>query len=122
LVLDHPEIQGLYVTWERPALEAIRALKELGREDIVIATTDLDMEIANYLSMGKMVIGLSSQRPYEQGVVVALATAKALLNKTEYKCIGVSPYTVLRKNLSKAWNDIIKTPIPDHLARNLNME
>ncbi len=122
MITEYPEIQGLYITWERPALEAIRALKELNREDIVISTTDLDYEIADYLSKGNMVIGLSSQRPYEQGVAVALATAKALLEKTEYKCIGVRPYTVFRKNLPKAWNDLIRTTLPDLLVKNLKVE
>jgi len=110
---ENPEIQGLYITWERPALKAIQALEDMGREDVVISTTDLDYQIASYMAKGKMVIGLSSQRPYDQGVAVAIATAKALLGKTDYKCIGVPPYTVLAKNLEKAWKDLIKTKMPD---------
>ncbi len=33
------------MTWDRPALEVIRALKDLGRTDVLIITTDLDYEI-----------------------------------------------------------------------------
>jgi len=113
MLQEHPEIQGLYVTWERPALKAIQALEDLGREDIVLSTTDLDYAIASYMAREKFVIGLSSQRPFDQGVSVAIATAKALLGKNEHKCIGVPPYTVLRKNLTKAWQDLIKTKAPD---------
>ncbi len=112
LIRKNPEIQGLYITWERPALQAIKVLEAIGREDIVIVTTDLDYEISSYMAKGKMVIGLSSQRPYEQGVAVATATAKALLGTTEHRCIGVPPYTVLAGNLEKAWIQLLKTKVP----------
>ena len=120
MVMEHPGIQAIYVTWDRPALQAIKALKDMDRDDIVISTTDLDIEIAGYLSKNETVIGLSSQRPYEQGIAVAIATAKALLGVRDYKSIGVSPYVVDRKNLPKAWNDIIKAPLPKSIANNLN--
>jgi len=117
MIEENPEIQGLYITWERPALKAIRALEDMCRTDIVIATTDLDYEIASYMANKKMVIGLSSQRPYDQGIAVAIATAKSLLEKNDYKCIGVPPYTVIHKNLAKAWQDLIKTKAPDFKFR-----
>jgi ribose transport system substrate-binding protein len=113
MIQENPDIDGLYITWERPALKAIQALEDMKREDIVISTTDLDYNIASYLAREKMVIGLSSQRPFEQGVAVAIATAKALLGKNEHKCIGVPPYTVLRRNLSKSWHELIKTKVPE---------
>lgn len=110
MMLEHPEINSLYVTWDRPALHAIRALKDLGREDVVITTTDLDYEIASYMHRHEMVLGLSTQRPYEQGKAVALATARALLNKEgDVNCIGVPPYLVRRDNLEKAWREILHT-------------
>lgn len=109
---ETPEIEGLYVTWERPALEAIRALKDLRRRDVVISTTDLDYEIASYMAKGEMVIGLSSQRPYDQGVVAAVAAAKALLGRCDSKCIGVPPYRVEAEKLERAWKDLIKTKMP----------
>ena len=112
MMTEHPEIRGLYITWERPALQAIAALRELGREDVSIATTDLDYEISTFMARGEMVVGLSSQRPYDQGVAVATATAKVLLGTNEHRCIGVQPYTVLAKNLEKAWLDILKTRFP----------
>jgi ribose transport system substrate-binding protein len=115
IVQQHPDIQGLYVSWDRPALGAIRALEDMGREDIVVVTTDLDQEIAGYMAQNKMVIGLSSQRPFEQGVAVAWATANALLGKRQFKCIGVQPYMVTRRNLRKAWREIIKTPEPEEI-------
>jgi len=63
---------------------------------------------------GDMVVGLSSQRPYEQGKAVAIATARALLEKhSTNNCIGVAPYTVRASNLEKAWKDILHVEWPN---------
>ena len=115
MLTKHPEIEGLYISWDRPALEAIRALKELGREDVAIITFDLDIEIAKYLAKGEMVRGLSTQRPYEQGVAVALATAKAILGTGQYTYIGVPPCVVQPKNLARAWRDIVHERMPEEI-------
>lgn len=117
MIENHPNIKGLYVSWDRPALEVIRALKELGRRDIAIVTFDLDEEIAVYLAKEEMVVGMTTQRPYEQGVAVALATAKALLHKEGYKYIGVHPYVIQTKNLLRAWRDIMHEPAPEYLEK-----
>lgn len=115
MITGHPDIEGLYISWERPALLAIKALKELGREDIAVFTFDLDQEIALYFARGDMVKGLVTQRPYTQGTAVALATLKALLGEEGYKYIGVSPYVVQRNKLLKAWKDIFQTHAPNEL-------
>lgn len=113
MMTEHPDIEGLYVTWDRPALQAIHALEDMGIQNVAVATTDLDYEIASYLVKGKYVVGLSSQRPYDQGIAVATATAKALLGKNENRCIGVPPYTVVADNIEKAWKEILKMRMPD---------
>ena len=112
MITKHPEIEGLYVSWENPALQVIKALKELKRTDIAISTVDLDYGIAQYLASGEMVVGLSAQRPYEQGQAAALAVAQALLGHTEFKYVGVQPTIVLPKNLKKAWTEIMHTAEP----------
>jgi len=116
----HPEIEGLYISWDRPALNAIRALKELRREEVAVVTFDLDTEIATYMANGQFVKAMSTQRPYEQGVAVGLATAKALLGDEQYKYIGVPPYVVELKNLARAWKDILHERMPDALEAALN--
>lgn len=105
IIKANPEVEGLYVSWDRPALQAIRALKEMEREDIAVFTTDLDTEIANCMEKG-IVKGMSTQRPYEQGRAVALAVEKTLLGEEVPKYIGVQPYTVEPQGLNRAWRDV----------------
>jgi ribose transport system substrate-binding protein len=115
ILRNHPDLDGLYVSWDRPALEAIRALEKMGRDQVSVVTCDLDLEIASYLASRRFVRGLSCQRPYEQGVAVAKATALALLKNTKYKYIGVSPSMVVPRNLAKSWREIIRERLPEEL-------
>ena len=100
------------MTWDRPALEVIRALKDLGRTDVLIITTDLDYEIASYMAHGEFVRGISAQRPYELGEAAALATARALLGETNFIYISVQPQNVTPLNLSRAWVEITHEGVP----------
>ena len=116
MIKEHPDIEAMYITWDEPALRAMKALTEMGRTDVKIVTTDLDTEIAGYLAQGKMVIGLSTQRPYEQGVAAAKALAKVLLGKGKgAKYVAVSPYIVNSDNLIKAWREIFHEKLPEEL-------
>ncbi len=116
MIAAHPEIQALYVSWDRPALLVIQALKELGREDIAVFTTDLDHEIASYMEAG-IVKGLSTQRPYEQGRAAALVVAKSLVSDRVPKYVGVQPYIVESKELRRAWKEIFHESMPEDLER-----
>ena len=115
MVTEHPDIQALYVSWDRPALLAIKALKTLNRTDIAVFTTDLDFEIAQEMNQG-FVKGLSTQRPYDQGKAVALAVAKSLVSDNVPKYIGVQPYVVHKKQLKRAWKDIFFEALPEELG------
>ena len=112
MINEHPDIQALYVSWDRPALLAIKALKALNRTDIAVFTTDLDFEIAEEMNQG-FVKGLSTQRPYDQGKAAALAVAKSLVSDNVPKYIGVQPYVVHEKQLKRAWKDIFFEALPD---------
>ena len=114
MITSHPQIRALYISWDRPALQAIKALKELGREDIAVFTTDLDIDIAKTMKDG-IVKGLSTQRPYEQGKAAALAVLKSLVSNDVPKYIGVQPYIVNINHLKQAWKDIFYEALPSDL-------
>ena len=117
LVRRYPEIQALYVSWDGPALEAMKALTELGRTDIALVTGDLDYAIALHMARGEMVKLISAQCPYEQGEAIALAAANGLLGKQVPSFIGVEPLSVNRDNLLKNWKQIFKEEPPQELAK-----
>lgn len=114
MITENPQIKVLYVSWDRPALLVIKALKEMHREDIAIFTTDLDYKIAQYMESG-IVKGLSTQRPYEQGRTAAHVVAKSLLSNDVPKYVGVQPYVVDSKQLGRAWKDIFHEGMPEEM-------
>ena len=115
VMTSNPEIEALYVSWDQPALLVIKALKELGREDVAVFTTDLDYDIARDMEEG-MVKGLSTQRPYEQGRAAAAVVAKSLVSDDALpKYVGVQPYQVEPKQLRLAWKEIFHETMPDKL-------
>ncbi len=116
MIAAHPEIQALYVSWDQPALRVIKALKEMHREDIAVFTTDLDTEIAQYMESG-IVKGISTQRFYEQGQAAALVVAKALVDESVPKYVGVQPYMVEPNQLGRAWKEIFHTSMPEELSK-----
>lgn len=116
LIRLYPEIQALYVSWDGPALEVMKALAELERTDIAIVTGDLDYAIALHMARGEMVKMISAQCPYEQGEAIALAAANGLLGKAVPSFIGVEPISVNRDNLLKNWKNIFKEEPPAELS------
>ena len=115
VITANPEIEAMYVSWDRPALLTIKALKELGREDVAVFTTDLDHGIARCMEEG-IVKGLSTQRPYEQGRAAAAVVAKSLVSEEQLpKYVGVQPYQVEPKQLRLAWKEIFHESMPDRL-------
>lgn len=110
LMSCHPEIQALYVSWDRPALQVIRVLEEMNRRDVAIFTTDLDREIVQYMESG-IVRGMSTQRPYEQGTAAALVVAKSLVSSNVPKYVGVQPCAVEPEQLRRAWKEVFHEPM-----------
>lgn len=108
LLKRYPEIEALYISWDGPAMEAIAALKEMGRTDIAISTGDLDRSAALNMAKGGMIKALSAQCPYEQGQAIAIAAAKAVMNEKVPSFIGVEPIRVTPDNLLKSWKKVFK--------------
>lgn len=113
----HAEVEALYVSWDGPALEVLKALVELDRTDVAVVTGDLDYSIAMNMAKGGMVKTLSAQCPYEQGEAIALAAANSLLGKQTPSFIGIEPVLVTPENLLKNWNEIFKENPPEELRR-----
>lgn len=115
LMRRHPETEALYIPWEGPAVEAMRALTDIGRANVVIATGDLDHHTALVLACGGMIKVISAQCPYEEGQAIALAAANAMLGKPTPSYIGIEPVIVTPNNLLKTWKQVFKEEPPSRL-------
>ena len=119
LLMWHPEIDGIYVSWEGPAVKVLEALHDINREDIAVATSDLDFSVALDMAKGGCIKVLSAQQPFEEGQAAALCAANDLLGKTVPSFIAVEPVFITIENLIKSWNTIYKTKAPKEIVQAL---
>lgn len=116
MMKKHPEIEGLYISWEGPAMNAVSALSDLKRNDVAVATADLEYSLALNMARGGSVKAISAQCPYEQGQAMALAAACSLIGKKVPSFIGLEPIYVTSENLLKAWRKVYKEEPPTELS------
>ncbi|MBI9099359.1 MAG: substrate-binding domain-containing protein [Spirochaetaceae bacterium] len=106
----HPDLKGIYVVWDTPAIQVESAVKSMGK-DVLITTNDLDLEIARYIARGD-VLAIGSQRPFDQGVAEAKAALYDSLGKTVPPYISVPTLRVKKINLLSAIKEITKEEPP----------
>ena len=102
MLANHPKINGVFAVWDVPAEGVMAAAKSAGRNDLIITTSDLGANAARLIAEGGMIKGLGAQRPYDQGVAIATATAYGLIGKPAPAFVAVPPLPVVRANLLEA--------------------
>lgn len=99
----HPETEGLYIFSADATLTAQKYLQSIGREDILLVTTQINDEIARLFLMNQNIIGIISSQAYEMGRYLGLAAASSLLGKHLPSYIVVEPVLITAGNLEKSW-------------------
>jgi ribose transport system substrate-binding protein len=112
----HPEADALFVVWDSPAMDTMRAARALGR-DVPITTVDLGEEVAIELAGGGLIKGLGAQQPYDQGVAEALAAINAHLGKQPPSWVAVRALAVTRDNVLEAFERVWHAPPSAALVR-----
>ena len=120
LIKEHPEIEGMYVSWEGPTEYVQNALMDVGRPDVAIATGDLEYNMAMSIATDGSVKAVSAQCPYEQGQAIALSAAKALLGQSIPSYISVEPVFTDKYNLAKSWRKVHKEELPSDIREALS--
>ena len=109
----NPDVQGLFVVWDAPALQVASAMRAQGKQ-LPITTIDLGNEAAIELARCGDIKGLSAQQPYDQGVAEAEAALLALLGEEPPPWIVLPSVPVLPSNVLEAYPQVWKTdPIPE---------
>lgn len=121
IMQDHPEIQGLYVSWEGPTHYVMNALVDIGRPDVAIATGDLEYNMAMSIASGGAVKAVSAQCPFDQGEAIALSAAKALTGGQIPSYISVEPIFTDKYNLAKSWKKVYKEKLPSDIREALDL-
>ena len=68
MVTQHPDLDGIYVTWAEPALSVLAALRSAGNSHTKIVTLDLNEPAALDMVKGGNVAALVADEAYNIGV------------------------------------------------------
>ena len=114
LLARYPTLSGVYASWSIPAMGAVTAARTAGRTsaDFKIVNENFDQIVALDLAQNGFIAGISSQRPYDQGVAEAKTGALALIGEPTPPYIVVPPLKVTRANLAESYKTIYRVDLP----------
>lgn len=121
LLARYPTLSGVYASWSIPAMGAVTAATVAGRTpaDFKIVNENFDQIVALNMAQNGFIAGISSQRPYDQGVAEAKVGALALLGEQTPPYVVVPPLKVVRGNLAESYKTIYRVDLPAEMAEAL---
>jgi ribose transport system substrate-binding protein len=117
MLARHPDLSGIWAVWDVPAEGVIAAARKAERNDLVVTTVDLGLNVALEIARSGLVFGLSAQRPFDQGVSEAELAAYGLLGKPAPAYVALPALPVSKVSLLEAWQSVYHLPPPDELVR-----
>ncbi len=101
LLTANPDMRGLFVQTDQPAIGALRAIKAARRNgEVLVAAFDGIPEFVDLLKSGELVVS-GMQQPYLMGVRSGEAMVDALGGKTPAKEITVPILAITSENIEK---------------------
>lgn len=116
-----PNLNGMYASWSIPAMGAVTAAQTAGLtpDKFKIANENFDQIVASNMAKNGFIAGISSQRPYDQGVAEASLGLLALIGEKTPPYVVVPPVAVNRGNLAASYKTIYRKDLPAEMAADL---
>jgi len=112
MLLQNPDLDGIYVTWAEPADGVLAALRAAGNTDTKIVTLDLSEPVALDMVRGGNVVGLVADEAYELGRAMAAAGLKGLLGQDVPAFIVAPALTVTADTVAEGWQQSLHRDAP----------
>ncbi len=121
LLARYPNLNGMYASWSIPAMGAVTAAQTAGLtpDKFKIANENFDQIVAANMAKNGFIAGISSQRPYDQGVAEASVGLLALIGEQIPPYVVVPPVAVNRGNLPVSYKTIYRKELPAEMAADL---
>ncbi|MBP1875613.1 ribose transport system substrate-binding protein [Ensifer adhaerens] len=116
----HPELAGLFVVWDTPAMTAARVLETMGRK-IPMTTVDLGQEAAIGLAANEPLMAIAAQQPFRQGETAASITVTALLGRLAPAWVALPGLAVTARNVVECFQTVWRMPAPHEVLRKLSL-
>lgn len=112
MLVQHPDLDGIYVTWAEPADGVLSALRASGNTKTKIVTLDLAEPVALDMVKGGNVTALVADKAYELGRAMAAVGIKALLGQETPAFVVAPALTVTKQNVAQGWKDSLNRDAP----------
>lgn len=112
MLLQNPDLGGIYVTWAGPAEGVLAALRATGNTTTKIVTLDLSEPIALDMVKGGNVAGIVADEAYEQGRAMAVVGARAVLGVENPPSIVAPALAVTKENVAEGWQTSLHQDAP----------
>lgn len=120
LLSGYPELAGLFVVWDTPALAAASRLTER-KATLPMATVDLGEAAAIALARGDTLCCIAAQQPFLQGIAAAQTVVLCLLGRPVPAWIALPGISVSRENVVETFQAIWRQPAPREVLRLLGL-
>ncbi len=120
MIMQHPEINGIYIPWSQGAMPAVTALRTAGRTDVKVVTHDIDEDVALEMIKGNTIIALTQCKAWQYGLTAVDLGCYALLGKRiPAEAILIPGLSATRENIEEVWKEVYNEELPDQLKKAL---
>jgi ribose transport system substrate-binding protein len=118
MLLQNPDLAGIYVTWAGPAEGVLAALRANGNNTTKIVTLDLSEPIALDMLNDGNVAAIVADEAYELGRAMAAVGARAALGVENPAFVVAPAITVTKADLAEGWKRSLNVDAPASLTGN----
>lgn len=118
MLLQNPDLGGIYVTWAGPAEGVLAALRANGNSETKIVTLDLSEPIALDMVRGGNVAAIVADEAYELGRAMAASAVLDLLGEDVPPFVVAPAITVSADNVVEGWNQSLNIDPPASVTEN----
>ncbi len=115
MLLQNPDLDGIYVTWAEPADGVLAALRASGNTKTKIVTLDLAEPVGLDMVKGGAVVALVADKAYELGRAMAATGLKSLLGQQTPPFIVAPALTVTKENVADGWKQSLNRDAPQSI-------
>ncbi len=112
MLLQNPDLDGIYVTWAEPAEGVLSALRSAGNTKTKVVTLDLSEPVGLDMVKGGNVTALVADKAYELGRTMAATGMKALVGEETPAFIVAPALTVTKENVADGWKQSLNRDAP----------
>jgi len=116
MLLQNPDLGGIYVTWAGPAEGVLAVLRANGNETTKLVTLDLSEPIALDMVRGGNVVAIVADEAYELGRAMAASAALDLMGEVVPPFIVAPAITVSADNIVEGWNQSLNIDPPSSVV------